>query len=149
MTGDGAQLATLVEEFFRGESEGEALQGRFLGFLERKASLHLTLFEQVLDYVLGAYKFLLPFLLLRALGGGGVAERQAPPLEVVGAAEAPGSGDNSRAGSPTSVLGLPQDGGGGKGLALGCPRPALERRQSWGWGSRSRSRSRSCSREGC
>jgi len=151
VTGDGAQLAALVEEFFRGESEGEALQGRFLSFLERKARLHLTLFERVLDYVLGAYKFLLPFLLLRALGGGGGAERRAPPPEPAAEpAGPPASGGSSRAGSPTSVLGLEApDGEGGKGLALGGPRPALGRGRGrglgrrWGWGSRSGSRSRS------
>ena len=127
VTSDGAQLATLVEEFFGGQPEGERLQQRFLAFLERKAALHLTLFEHVLDWVLGAYKFLLPFVLVRLLGVG----RGKFPAAAAGAGAGAGAGvagslplsslsaGGSSSGSPTSVLEQDQGRGGSFGqLAL-------------------------------
>ena len=129
VTSDGAQLAALVEEFFGGQPEGERLQQRFLAFLERKAALHLTLFEHVLDWVLGAYKFLLPFVLVRLLGVGRGNVPAAGDATVAGAGAGAGvagslplsslSAGGSSSGSPTSVLEQDRGRGGSFGqLAL-------------------------------
>lgn len=71
VTSDPAQFVGLLEEFFATQSDGEAVEGRFKEYLAWKAANNsMAGVERFLDWILYAYKFVLPIVIVKLLGGG-------------------------------------------------------------------------------